>query len=147
MSNKSSVEELVSAGGVVFRNEGDGPEVVLCGKWSPRRLWALPKGTPETGETREQTALREVTEETGLKVKPQCFIDSIQYWFVRPEDGVRCHKTVLYYLMDSVGGDTSLHDNEFDEVRWFSVEDALKTMSYGNEVEVVKKGLSMALRG
>ncbi|MYB50245.1 MAG: NUDIX hydrolase [Dehalococcoidia bacterium] len=146
MSNKSSVEELVSAGGVVFRNDGAGPEVVLCGKRMPRQLWALPKGTPERGETREQTALREVTEETGLQVRTQCFIDSIQYWFVRSNDGVRCHKTVLYYLMDSTGGDTSLHDNEFDEVRWFSVEDALKTMSYGNEAEVVKKGLSMALR-
>ena len=145
--SKVSVEELVSAGGVVFRNNGDSPEVVLCGKWMPRRLWALPKGTPERGETREQTALREVNEETGLQVQTQCFIDSIQYWFVRPYDGVRCHKKVLYYLMDSIGGDTSLHDNEFDEVRWFSVDDALKTMSYGNEAEVVKKGLSMALRG
>ena len=147
MNSKVRVEELVSAGGVVFRNNGNGPEVVLCGKWMPRRLWALPKGTPEREETREQTALREVNEETGLEVRTQCFIDSIQYWFVRPQDGVRCHKTVLYYLMDSVGGDTSLHDNEFDEVRWFSVDDALKTMSYGNEAEVVKKGLTMALRG
>ena len=147
MKSKVRIEELVSAGGVVFRNNGDGPEVILCGKRMPRRFWALPKGTPETGETREQTALREVNEETGLQVRTQFFIDSIQYWFVRPYDGVRCHKTVLYYLMDSIGGDTSLHDNEFDEVRWFSVEDALKTMSYGNEAEVVKKGLSMALRG
>ena len=147
MTSSVRVEELVSAGGGVFRNNGSGPEVILCGKWIPRRLWALPKGTPERGETREQTALREVNEETGLQVRTQCFIGSIQYWFVRPHDGVRCHKTVLYYLMDSVGGDTSLHDNEFDEVRWFSVDDALKTMSYGNEAEVVKKGLSMALRG
>ncbi len=147
MTSSVRVEELVSAGGVVFRNNGNGSEVILCGKWMPRRLWALPKGTPEQGESREQTALREVNEETGLKVRTQCFIDSIQYWFVRPHDGVRCHKTVLYYLMDSVGGDTSLHDNEFDEVRWFSVDDALKTMSYGNEAKVVKKGLSMALRG
>lgn len=146
MSRKSPVEELVSAGGVVIRNGDDGMQVVLCGKTEPRRLWALPKGTPETGETREQTAIREVNEETGLEVRTQCFIDSIQYWFVRPADGVRCHKTVLYYLMDSVGGDTSLHDNEFDEVQWFSVEDALKTMTYGNEAAVVKKGLSMALR-
>lgn len=141
----SPVEELVSAGGVVLRNAGCGPEIVLCGKRVPK-LWALPKGTPEIGETHEQTAIREVTEETGLRVKAQCFIDSIQYWFVRPGDGGRCHKTVLYYLMDPTGGDTSLHDHEFDEVRWFSVDDALRTMSYGNEAEVVKKGLSMVPR-
>jgi 8-oxo-dGTP pyrophosphatase MutT (NUDIX family) len=90
--------------------------------------------------------VREVSEETGLQVKTQCFIDSVQYWFVRIGDGARCHKTVLYYLMDPVGGDTSLHDHEFDEVRWFSVEDALKTISYGNEAKVVEKGLSLAVR-
>ncbi len=147
MNSNAAVGRLVSAGGVVIREAEDGPEVVLCGKRMPRQLWALPKGTPERGETREQTAIREVTEETGLKVRVQFFIDSIQYSFVRPHDGVRCHKTVLYHLMDPIGGDMSLHDNEFDEVRWFSVKDALKTMSYGNEAEVVKKGLSMVLRG
>ncbi len=145
MKNKASVVQFVSAGGVVYRDNGHGPEVVLCGRNSPE-LWALPKGTPEMGETREQTAVREVSEETGLDVKTQCFIDSIQYWFVRPSDGMRCHKTVLYYLMDPIGGDTSRHDHEFDQVQWFSVEDALKTMSYGNEAKVVEKGLSLAVQ-
>ncbi len=125
------------------RGEGVDLEVVLCGRTSPE-LWALPKGTPDAGETREQTALREVCEETGLEVKTDGFIECIQYWFVRPSDRARCHKTVLYYLMSPTGGDVALHDHEFDDVRWFPVGEALKTMTYENEAKVVEKGLSMA---
>ena len=145
VKNKASVEQLVAAGGIVYRNNVSGPEIVLCGR-DVANLWVLPKGTPEIGETREQTAVREVNEETGLEVKTQCFVDSIQYWFVGSSDGARFHKTVLFYLMGPIGGDMSLHDHEFDVVQWFSVEDALKTMSYGNEAKVVEKGLSMAVR-
>ena len=118
-------------------------EVVLCGRSQPP-IWSLPKGTPELGETRVQTAIREVVEETGLKVKIECFIDSIEYWFVRPTDGVRCHKSVLFYLMSATGGDTSRHDHEFDDVRWFPVPEALRTLTYGDEAKIVEKGLSMA---
>ena len=143
MGRRQRVEKLVSAGGAVCREGASGLEVLLCGRSSPP-IWALPKGTPEPGETREQVALREVSEETGLEVRTEGFIDSIDYWFVRPPDGVRCHKTVYYYLMSATGGDISLHDQEFDEVRWFPAAEALTAMSYGNEVKVVEKGLSMA---
>ena len=122
-----------------------GDKVLLCRR-NDFDVWNLPGGGMEKDESVDEAVIREVKEETGLEVKTQCFIDSIQYWFVRPNDGVRCHKTVLYYLMDPVGGDTSLHDHEFDEARWFTAEDALKTMSYGNEAKVVEKGLSLAVR-
>ena len=143
MRQRRPVEYLVSAGGVVHRAGESSGEVVLCGRSQPP-IWSLPKGTPELGETRVQTAIREVVEETGLKVKIECFIDSIEYWFVRPTDGVRCHKSVLFYLMSATGGDTSRHDHEFDDVRWFPVPEALMTLTYGDETKVVKKGLSMA---
>ena len=134
---------LESAGGVVYREGESGIEVVLCGRGSPL-IWVLPKGTPETDETREHTALREVSEETGLEVAADALIGSIDYWFVRPGDGARCHKAVHFYLMSATGGDISLHDSEFDEVRWFPVREALAAMSFENEVKVVEKGLSMA---
>lgn len=146
MKCNTPVERHISAGGVVIRSAGRGYEIVLCGRRSTG-IWALPKGTPEIGESREQTAVREVTEETGLRVEIRAYIDSIQYRFVRQGDGAQCYKTVLYYLMKPIGGDISLHDHEFDAVRWFPVDDALRIMSYENEAAVVEKGLSMAVRG
>ena len=143
MTQKRPVEHPVSAGGVVYRAGENGTEIVLCGRTSPT-LWALPKGTPDPGETRQQTAVREVTEETGLEVATQCFIDFIEYWFVRPSDMVRCHKRVYFFLMSATGGDVSLHDHEFDNVKWFPVAEALGSMSYDNEVRVVGKGLAVA---
>ena len=143
MSGRRRVERPVSAGGIVTRTGSNGVEVLLCGRASPP-LWALPKGTPESGETREETALREVSEETGLELRAEGFVDHIDYWFVRSSDRVRCHKTVYFYLMSPTGGDIALHDAEFDDVRWFAAPDALKTMTYGNEAKVVEKGLSMA---
>ena len=143
MSQRRPIEHLVSAGGVVCRIGDNGPEVVLCGRRAPP-VWALPKGTPEAGETRERTAVREVTEETGLEVEINGFIDSIQYWFVRPPDGARCHKTVYYFLMSATGGGLSRHDREFDEVRWFPADQTTERMKYDDEARVVEKGLSMA---
>ena len=133
----------MSAGGVVYRANGDGQiEVAVCGRRFPPLL-ALPKGTPDPGETEEQTALREVCEETGLQVVSEDYIDSIQYWFVRAQDGVRCHKVVHFYLMKVVGGDISQHDQEFDFVTWTPAEDCRRTLTYQNEVEIVQKGVSL----
>ena len=143
MGRKRRVVELVSAGGVVLRTGKSRGEVVLCGRGQPR-IWALPKGTPDPGETRVETALREVREETGLEVEIDGPLDSIEHWFVRPTDQALCHKTVHYYLMSATGGDTSRHDHEFDEVRWFPVQEALSTMTYGNEAKLVEKGLALA---
>src|SRR5436853_512919 len=128
----------VSAGGVVYRRPADeGPvEVALVGRLRPKR-WALPKGTPEVGETLEGTAVREVGEETGLLVRIEQPLDQIQYWFVW--GGVRHFKTVHFYLMEMVGGDTANHDGEYDVVEWFPIAEALRRLSYPNEARVVDK--------
>ena len=143
MPGKGRVERLVSAGGVVYRPRLSGEvEVVLCGRRNPS-LWALPKGTPDPGETLEQTALRETREETGLEVELRYPLESISYWFVRAPDGVRCFKRVHFYLMAAVGGSTSAHDPEFDLVQWFSGEEALQNMTYANERRVVARALTL----
>lgn len=142
MNAKSRVENPVSAGGVVYQINGSRLETVLCGRSQPVR-WSLAKGTPDAGETLEQTALREVREETGLEVEIDGSLGSIDYWFADRGKDVRYHKTVHFYLMVPVGGATDQHDPEFDVVQWFEAEDALKNLAYANEVNVLKRALDM----
>lgn len=141
MTTRGRVEHHTSAGGVVCRVRDGVLEAVLCGRDNPRK-WSLPKGTPEEGESVEETALREVSEETGLQVVIDAPVGSITYWFMLPRDGVRCRKVVHYFLMRATGGSTEEHDAEFDEVRWFPVEEALSVMQYPNEVRTLEKALA-----
>ena len=136
-------ERVVSAGGVVLRPGESGPEVLLCGR-SSENLWALPNGTPEEGESLEETARREVREETGVDAEPQAVVGEIKYWFSRPQQGVRYFKTVRHYLFRPVGGDPSLHDHEFDDVRWFPAQAALKLLTYQNEAKILRQALDLA---
>ena len=96
---------LVSAGGIVYRKDADSIFVVVCGRNCPISF-NLPKGTPEPHETRGQTALREVEEETGLRVQLGKYIDSVNYWVTNHPDypGQQLRKTVYYYLMEPIGG-------------------------------------------
>ncbi len=135
-------EKVTSAGGVVLQPGEEGLEVLLCGR-SVDKLWALPKGTPEANETLEQTAVREVREETGVEVEQVGTVGDIRYWFSRPLEGVRFNKTVRHYLMRPIGGDPSLHDHEFDEVRWFPVQEALRLLSYQNEARILGQALAL----
>jgi 8-oxo-dGTP pyrophosphatase MutT (NUDIX family) len=139
------IEEPVSAGGIVYREVGSRIETVLCGRDLPVR-WSLAKGTPDPGETLEQTALREVREETGLDVEIQEPIKSIDYWFADREGEVRYHKTVHFYLMVPIGGATDQHDPEFDVVQWFPCDEALQSLAYANEVEVLRQALELIHR-
>ena len=97
--------------------------------------WTLPKGTPNPGETREQTALREVAEETGLEVRITGPLDSIDYTFIRR--GTRIHKTVHYFFMVPTGGDLARHDHEFEDVRWISFDDAAHFLTFDTERALV----------
>ena len=140
------IEHAVSAGGVVYQRGEHGIEIVLCGR-SAEGLWALPKGTPERGETLRETALREVSEETGLGVRIVGELGTIEYSFARPVQGVRFEKTVYHFLMEPTGiGSVDEHDGEYDRVAWFQAEEALRIMSHRNEAQVVRRAL-VAIEG
>lgn len=109
-------------------------EIALVGRSHPG-IWTLPKGTPESGETIEQVALREVREETGLLVRLIAYVGSISYSFVRNQ--VRYQKQVRHYLLEAIGGDTALHDHEYDLVEWFPLSEACRRLSYQNEVNIL----------
>ena len=129
--------EKTSAGGVVVRRDGIA-EVCLI-RPTGRRVWGLPKGGVEAGETLAQTAVREVAEETGLAGVVDDALGTIDYSFYSREEGSRIHKTVHYYLMHATGGDTADHDHEVSEARWVRIRDALHLMTYPNEREMVRR--------
>jgi len=130
----------VSAGGVVYRRVGERLQVVLVGKTEPD-IWGLPKGGPLKGETTEETALREVREETGLITRLVEPLGSIDYWFF--SRGTRFHKTVHYFLMEATGGDTAYHDHEYDRVDWLDVDAAVARATYENERELLRRAAAM----
>jgi 8-oxo-dGTP pyrophosphatase MutT (NUDIX family) len=143
-SDSLPVEHAFSAGGVVIRQGPGGPELLLGRRHRERRrpMWSLPKGTPDGDETPEQTATREVREETGLQVRIVDTVGDIHYRFAR--EGRRIHKTVHYYLMEPTGGDLGDHDDEFEEVRWFGVGEAEEVMGYPTERDIVQRALPVA---
>jgi 8-oxo-dGTP pyrophosphatase MutT (NUDIX family) len=104
-------------------------------------LWALPKGTPDSGETLAETAIRETSEETGLLVEIEEPISAITYFFVHGR--TRFHKTVHFFLMHAIGGRLEDHDHEFDEVGWFPIEHALQRMTHATERGVVQRAVEL----
>jgi len=118
----------------------DRQEIIVVHRRAPV-LWALPKGTPDSGETIEETALRETREETGLEVEIEVSLSSIRYFFVRGT--TRFHKTVHFFLMRPVGGALELHDHEFDEVRWAAGPEALALLTHATERTVVERALKL----
>jgi 8-oxo-dGTP pyrophosphatase MutT (NUDIX family) len=141
-SRPSRTVQHVSAGGVATRWLNGRLQVVLVGTAEPAR-WGLPKGTPNEGETLDQVAIREVREETGLEVRILEPLGEIAYWFsVRR---VRHHKTVHFYLMEAIGGDTSRHDSEYEYAEWFDADEALQIISFPNEAGVLAQAIERAM--
>ena len=128
-----------SAGGIVIRFHDGVPQLVVGRRRRERDgvTWTLPKGTPNPHETTEQTAVREVAEETGLEVRIVRPFDSIQYRFT--QGGTRIHKTVHYFLMHPTGGDLARHDHEFDEVRWIWFDEASTLLTFETERALVAR--------
>jgi len=128
-----------SAGGVVYRREGDVVEIALASRRTRRGqlAWGLPKGGIEEDEDDRQAAIREVREETGLEAEIEDDLGDIRYFYVW--EGVRIRKAVRFFLMRATGGDVSLHDTEMEEVRWFPLATALKKAAYKGEREILDR--------
>jgi 8-oxo-dGTP pyrophosphatase MutT (NUDIX family) len=133
----------VSAGGVVYRRADGAIEVVLASRRTRRGdlAWGLAKGGIERGESREEAALREVREETGLDATIEADLGDTRYIYVWED--VRIRKRVHFFLMRHTGGDVDDRDDEMEEVRWFPLERALKRAAYRGERDVLGRAAEL----
>lgn len=139
-SRKVPLRREISAGGIVWRRGSRGVEVAMI-RPRGRASWALPKGHVEKGEDAQAAAIREVREETGLEVAGARPIGDIAYIFSWRRKGslVRISKRVHFFLMEFKGGSTERHDDEIDEARWLTLDEALRRASYADERALIER--------
>lgn len=130
--------EETSAGGLVVNRLVDPMTAALIGRLDRRGrlMWSLPKGHVEPGETREQAAIREVQEETGITGRILAPLGAIDFWFVA--EGRRIHKTVHHFLMERTGGQLCADDAEVVEVRWVALGDVPEHLAYADERRLIE---------
>jgi 8-oxo-dGTP pyrophosphatase MutT (NUDIX family) len=147
----------ISAGAVVFRKSDNGWEIAVIEpqresnakdsntkKGSPKAIFALPKGLVDPGEKPEQTAIREVWEETGLRATPVAKLGDSRYVYTRTwGDKQRVFKLVSFYLFHHDSGEI---DDIAEEMRievnrafWMPLEQAVRKLTYGGEKEMAKR--------
>lgn len=111
---------------------------VLLLRKRDEQVWCLPKGTMEPGETAEETALREVREETGLRVKLLRPLKEVRYAYYWPPHRLNYDKRVAYFLAEPIGGRLRA-EAEFDTARWVSRPEAMELLSWQNDKDVVAR--------
>lgn len=133
------MEKRYGAGGVVARGSGSGTKILLIEDSYGR--WTWPKGHIEPGESPEDTAVREVSEETGLlDIRILEKIGEQKYYFNVEE--TRIFKTVHIFLIESYSDEAlKVRREEINNARWFSPDIALRTIEYEGSREILKKAI------
>ena len=135
----------LSAGGVLVRR--------LEGRWhlgairpagKPEGLWALPKGQIDPGEPAEETAVREIEEETGARGRSLGKLGDVRYFYVR--EGRRIFKVVSFFLVEYTDGELGdipeAFRHEVAEARWLPLDEAPHLLAYKGEREMVEKAIA-----
>ena len=122
--SKIHTEPVVeAAGGLLWKQTPSGPQIALIHR-ERYDDWSLPKGKREAGESWQQTALREVFEETGCQAELESYAGATAYMV---QNGA---KIVLYWHMRLVGDGELKINTEVDALQWLSPEAALEALSY-----------------
>lgn len=131
-----------SAGGVVVRrspstSSGLEQVAILLAQHGQHHGWVFPKGiigdTVEN-EKKEETAIREVEEETGVLARLGKALKPITYWYQM--EGEKRKKTVYYFLMEFISEDLSKKDDEMEQVAWIPLEEVEKKLTYPSDRKV-----------
>jgi 8-oxo-dGTP pyrophosphatase MutT (NUDIX family) len=136
-----------SAGGVVIKKQGDENLILVC-QHSQHHGWVFPKGLIGDhieGEKKEDTAIREVEEETGVKGKIIKILAPVDYWYFF--EGEKIHKTVYYFLMKYISGDITKHDNEMENVQWLEENEVEKRLTYPADKKVWQEAKQLLAAG
>jgi len=129
-----------SAGGIVI--EGKKVLLIKTKNLEGKEVWTFPKGHIEKKEKSEETAIREVEEETGYKCKIQTKLDTVQYWFKDNERLVK--KTVKWFLMTPIEK-VKEPGWEVLETKWLTFDEAKKILSYNSDKKLLEKILSFTI--
>jgi 8-oxo-dGTP pyrophosphatase MutT (NUDIX family) len=144
----------ISAGGVVVRPTPHGWELAVIepqrepsnaksDKKRHKQVFALPKGLVDAGEKAEETAVREVREETGISAIVLAKLTDIKYMYVRSwGDQQRVFKVVSFYLLRYESGEIGeiAPDMriEVKQALWIPLEGAERKLTYRGEKDVVR---------
>jgi len=130
--------KAVSAGGIIIDEKN---RVLILQKRNG--CWVLPKGHVEEGENIEETAIREVEEESGIKAKIIKFIGEIEYHAEATEFHPEEDKKVLWFLMYPLTKDINVEKEVFIQGKFVDMKTALNLLTYPLEREMVKKAYSL----
>jgi 8-oxo-dGTP pyrophosphatase MutT (NUDIX family) len=144
------MEREFSAGGVLVRSIRGVPHLAAIRPQGKREgVWALPKGNLDPGERPEETAVREVLEETGVSGRLIEKLGDVKYTYTR-RGGVRVFKIVSFYLLRAGRGRLGEIEErmrvEVAEARWLPLDDAPRLLAYGGEREMARKALDRFAR-
>src|SRR3989304_5871358 len=143
-----------AVGGIVYRKDpstssskdgqaGQANVQVLVAQHSQHHGWVFPKGligdnpsasAGQEKETKEEAAVREVKEETGIEAEIEKELTPVTYWYVWEKDKIK--KTVYYFVMKFVSGDTKDHDHEMEKVEWIPSEKVENRLTYPSDKKV-----------
>ena len=122
-----------SCGGIILRKQNGVTETLLVKH--NKGHWAFAKGHVEGNETEEETALREIKEETGLNVKLDTkFRTTVRY---SPREGVE--KEVVYFIAYKTEGNETPQLEEIEQLEWLNLEEAKEQVTYDRDREILLK--------
>lgn len=132
-NRRASIQEIVrepTAGGIIFRHQGDDGEIEILLIQDTKGRWTIPKGHIEPGETAQQTARREIGEEVGLyDIEILGWLGKIHFRY-RRLDKLVLMTTQIYLVRAGSDADKIRNEGWMNDLKWLPFNDALDAIEY-----------------